>query len=55
MAPDCGERGAGYDETGAEAEPEAEGPAVIAEGEEVADWQANSVPYLTRVTPVRER
>src|SRR5260370_20736079 len=39
--PDGGESGAGYDETGAETEPEADGSVMIAKGDEVADGEAD--------------
>jgi len=41
VAPDGGESGTGDDEAGAETEPETDGSAMIAEGEEVADGQAD--------------
>ena len=41
MAPDGGEGYAGDDEAGAEAEPEADGSVVEAEGEQVADGEAD--------------
>ena len=37
VTPDEGEGGAGYDEAGAETQPEADGSVVEAEAEEVAD------------------
>jgi len=39
--PDGGEGGAGYDEAGAEAEPETDRSVVVAEGDEVADGEAD--------------